>query len=164
MTHGEGVQTVREWLESIGGREALVMPDVPGQYVMAGNWAHARRMEALGARPRSHRMRAEWADRAKTEPEAWDAMVLIIGMADRGQFDRAWYTVRRTIGERPKAPGRKVAGNMARNEFIHDAIEHLMYEGMNLSESLRVLADVLHKDPSAIRRGRQSYLRMVRPA
>ena len=161
MTHDEGVAAAREWLEAIGGAPALVMPNVPAQYDIATNWAHARRMEAFGARPRSHRMRAEWADRATTEPEAWDAMVLIVGMANGGRFNEAWCMVHRTIGERPKAPGRKT--NLARAEFIHESIDRLMYEGMSLTAAARVLADVLHTDPSAIRKGRKTYLRMVKP-
>ncbi len=162
MTHEEAVRQIWTVLEDMGGREALKAPDVPAAYVMARNWNHARRMEALGGVPRSVRLRAKWAERAKTEPEAWDAMVLIIGLANEGRFDSAWYTVKRAIGERPKRSGRHSKALMTRNEFVHDSTEYLMGDpGMTLSESLRVLADVLYMTEEAAGKSRKAYLRMI---
>ena len=169
------VKRVQIALDELGGIEGLYKDEIPVHYVMASNWVYDREQEALGAVPVSHKLRTKFAKCAKRDPEAWDAMVIIIATSMNGHYDEAYRFVNRTIGERPgKSKGYKAKIDMQRNAFIVDWIEILQDAGgMKLKEAYAVLAKVLkesikshkHKPGSseeAIRKGRETYQRMMK--
>lgn len=155
------VKRVQCALDGLGGIEGLCKDEIPVHYIMASNWVYARELEALGAIPVSHKLRARYAIRAKLETEVWDAMVLIMGISSNGHFDNAYRIVKRTIGERPGKPkGRKP--DMQRNAFIVDWIEILKDAGgLKLKDAYAVLADVLQVNDEVIRKGAKAYCRAM---
>lgn len=159
--HATAVRHVKFALDELGGIEGLCKDEIPIHYVMASNWVYARQSEVLSTNPAAYRLKNRIANRAKRDPNSWDAMVLVVAMSLHGDFIEAYRIVHRTIGGRPALPkGRK--DKMQRNAFIVYWIEVLQDAGgMKLKDAYAVMAKVLQVDAEVIRKGRTAYLCMM---
>ena len=153
------VRRMHAALEDIGGKDGLrASVDVRARWAMVENYNHALKH---GLHP--EQVKALIAIQADEDPECWEAMIGIEGMALSGDMAEAERHVQCTFGNCPgKRKGRDGSTLMPRNEFVHDGIEVLQYAGnMQLKDAIDVMADVLKTNDEVIIKARQAYIRMM---